>query len=217
MNLEQARFNMIEQQIRPWEVLSPDVLRVIDETPRHHFVSESQQQLAYIDLALPIGEGQRMMEPRVEGRLLQSLKLEGNETVLEIGTGSGYLTALLSKLAQNVHSIELYPSLATTAAERLHQSGIDNCRLMSGDALASDWNPGASFDVVVLTGSVNEVPPHLLQQVRESGRLFALITQSGIHRAVMMYRNGPSHWSQEWLFETDTAALIAPQRNTFTF
>jgi len=217
MNLKQARFNMVEQQIRPWDVMDDRVLQAIEETPRHHFVSESQQTLAYMDLALPIGEGQSMMEPRLEARILQSLDLQKNETVLEIGTGSGYLTALLCKLGASVRSMDLHEELTETAKERLTREGIGNFILESDDALSDRWNPNSNYDVVVLTGAVQTIPEKLKAMVNTGGRLFAIVENGGVKTALLMTCFDKESWVTESLFETEVDNLIAAPISSFTF
>lgn len=218
MNLDQARFNMVEQQIRPWDVMAQPVLDAIESTPRHHFVAESQQTLAYMDVALPIGEGQKMMEPRLEARLLQTLQLQKSETVLEIGTGSGYLTTLLCKLGASVRSIDCHESLSEQAKARLTAEKIGNSILESGDALNPQWNPGSAYDVVVLSGAVASVPAHIQQLVNEGGRLFTFIETDGVKSATLLTRTGGDSWVTESLFETEVDNLVTTSSApTFTF
>lgn len=218
MNLDQARFNMVEQQLRPWDVMAPRVLEAIEQTPRHHFVAESQHSLAYMDLALPIGEGQKMMEPRLEAKILQTLDLKKDETVLEIGTGSGYVTALLCKLGASVRSIEYFESLAEQAKARLTAEKIGNSIVESGDALDPQWTPASDYDVVVFNGAVTEVPEHLQKLVKPGGRLFAIIEENGVKSAVLMTRFDTESWVTESLFETEVDRLIAPlAHSNFTF
>ncbi len=217
MDFERARFNMVEQQIRPWDVLSPQVLDAVEQIPRHQFVAESQQTLAYMDLALPIGEGQRMMEPRLEARMVQSIDLQKHETVLEIGTGSGYVTALLCALGASVRSIDCHASFIEQAKARLTEARIGNFILENGDAMNVHWGPGSHYDVVVLTGAVSEVPQHLQSLVKTGGRLFAVIDRNGVKQATLMNRIDDQNWLSEVLFETDVDNLISPATETFTF
>lgn len=217
MNLEQAQFNMVEQQIRPWNVMDERVLQAVEDTPRHHFVAESQQTLAYMDLALPIGEGQSMMEPRLEARIVQSLDLQKNETVLEIGTGSGYLTALLCKLGTSVRSIELHEGLMEKAKERLTREGIGNFILESGDALSERWGFNSNYDVVVLTGAVTRVPERLKDIVNTGGRLLAIVENGGVKTVLLMTRFDDESWVTESLFETEVDNLVAEPEPSFTF
>ena len=217
MNLKQARLNMVEQQIRPWDVMDNRVLNMIENTPRHQFVAESQQTLAYMDLALPIGNGEKMMEPRLEARMVQTLNIQKSETVLEIGTGSGYVTALLCKLGASVRSIEFYDDLMEQAKDRLISAGIGNFILESGDALTESWSPSSQYDVVVITGAVQEVPEKLKIMVNQGGRLFAIVENGGVKTALLMTRSDEESWVTEQLFETEVDSLVAPERGSFTF
>ncbi len=217
MNLDQARFNMVEQHIRPWDVMDSRVLDAIEATPRHHFVTESQQRLAYMDLALPIGEGQKMMEPRLEARILQALNLQKSETVLEIGTGSGYLTALLCKLGASVRSIEISEPLSEQAKERLTAEKIGNSILESGDGLSAEWNPASRYDVVVVTGALHQIPDPLRQRVNKGGRLFAVVEENGVKSALLITRTDEASWLTESLFETEVEHLMATEKSRFTF
>ncbi|MBT3471535.1 MAG: protein-L-isoaspartate O-methyltransferase [Gammaproteobacteria bacterium] len=217
MNLDQARLNMVEQQIRPWDVMDSRVLDAIESTPRHRFVAESQQTLAYTDVALPIGEGQKMMEPRLEARVLQTLELQKSETVLEIGTGSGYVTALLCKLGASVRSIDTHESLTEQAKDRLIAEKIGNYILESGDALSPQWNPGSQYDVVVMGGAVREIPDAIQNLVKNGGRLLAIVEQDGVKSATLMSRMDEESWVTESLFETEVDSLIASSSSQFTF
>ena len=217
MNLDQARFNMVEQQIRPWDVLAPAVLDAILNMPRHHFVAESQQTLAYTDVALPIGEGQKMMEPRLEAKMIQALDLKKNETILEIGTGSGYVTALLCKLGASVRSIDYFESLSEQAKSRLLKEKIGNSILESGDAFNPQWSPVSDYDVVVITGAITEVPSHIQAHVKPGGRLFAIIENDGVKTATLMTRFDDESWVTESLFETEVDRMIAAEKASFTF
>ncbi len=218
MNLDQARFNMVEQQIRPWDVMDQRVLDAIESTPRHHFVAESQQSLAYMDTALPIGEGQKMMEPRLEAKMLQALDIQKSETVLEIGTGSGYLTALLCKLGASVRSIEINENLMEQAKARLTTEKIGNSILEAGDALSPQWTPASQYDVVVMGGAVAEVPESVKALVNEGGRLFAFVQENEVISAVLMSRMDGESWVTESLFETEVDALISTsEQSSFNF
>lgn len=182
---QQARFNMIEQQIRPWNVLDLDILDLLDAVPRHEFVPQGQQALAYADTQLPLPCGQCMLEPRVEARMLQDLAIQPHETVLEIGTGSGYLTALLAKRAAHVVSIELHAELANFAKANLARAGIQNVDVVCADA-ATYTSAHAPFDVIVLGGSVAKVPDSLLAQLKVLGRLMAIVGDGPMMRATLV-------------------------------
>ncbi len=208
MNLEQARFFMVEQQIRPWDVLDPQVLELFYQVPRHEFVAESQQALAYSDIELPIGEGQHMLAPKIEGRILQAIDISTDDKVLEIGTGSGYLTALMAKLAKQVVTIELFESLQKQAKARLN--AFDNIQFHLGDA-SQNWNDLQHYDVIVFGGACAEVTDAYKQKLQLGGRLFAIVGQSPAMEAILITRIGEDEWLSESLFETDTTALINNQ------
>jgi protein-L-isoaspartate(D-aspartate) O-methyltransferase len=205
-HIEVARLNMIEQQIRPWEVLDPRVLDAFGQIPREMFVAEKYRQLAFADVEIPIGHGQCMMKPVLEGRLLQALSLEPGDSVLEIGTGSGFLTACLARLGAKVTSVELYEDLKFAAVQRLRDLEIENVRLRVGDA-ADGWEPERSFDAIAVTGSMPGIPRHFREQLRLGGRLFAVTGQSPAMRAWLVTRVGDAQWSEECLFETDLRRL----------
>jgi len=177
MNLEQARANMVEQQIRPWEVLDQAVLDLLYAVPREEFVPAALRNLAFADLELPIGEGERMMAPKVEARILQALALRKTERVLEVGTGSGYFTALLAHCAAHVHSLDIRPALAAFGRANLERHGIDNVTLEIGDGARGDPKR-APYDAIVLTGSTPVLPASLREQLAPGGRLFAVVGES---------------------------------------
>lgn len=213
INYTQARENMVEQQVRPWDVLDARVLETLATLPREAFVAESHRALAYADLELPLGHGQTMAKPVIEGRTLQALKPQANEDVLEIGTGSGYLTACLAHLAREVVSLELHPELADAARTRLDAAGLgSNVRIESVDALG--WETDRRFDIICVTGAVATLPPRFLQWLRPGGRLFVVQGTSPVMEAVLHVAdvNGARI---ESLFETDLPYLVgaapAPQ------
>ncbi len=206
LNLEQARFNMVEQQVRTWEVLDQRVLDVLRSVPREDFVPSRYRKMAFADLRLPIGEGEVMMKPLEEGRLLQSLSIEPGEQVLEIGTGSGFLAACLAALGGQVKSLEIQASLAESARARLDRSGFSAIDIDCADALDTAL-PQRAFDVVVLTASVPDVPDTLLSAVAEGGRLFAVRGRSPAMEAVCLTRLAGGRWHVESLFETDLPRL----------
>lgn len=217
LNLEQARFNMVEQQVRTWEVLDQRVLDVLRSVPREDFVPSRYRKMAFADLRLPIGEGEVLMKPLEEGRLLQSLNIESGQRVLEVGTGSGFLAACLSALGGQVRSLEIHASLAESARVRLDRSGFSAVDVECADALAAAL-PESAFDVVVLTASVAEVPASLLATVAEGGRLFAVRGRSPAMEAVCLTRLAGGRWHAESLFETDLPRLRgAEDRPTFDF
>ena len=182
MNIEQARFNMIEQQIRPWDVLDSQVLQLLSAVKREDFVPLAHKALAFIDMEIPLKnpgaqamqKGQCMLAPRVEARILQDLAVHKHEKVLEIGSGSGYMAALLAHRAQQVLSLEIDPELAQTARENLQKAGVYNAQIRVADA-SQDLSKEGSFDVIVLSGSVAQIPKHILAQLKPAGRLFAIL------------------------------------------
>ena len=216
MNLDQARLNMIEQQIRPWEVLDQRVLDLLNTVPREEFVPEAYRMLAYTDMSIPLGDGQVMMPPRVEARIVQSLNLQEDETVLEIGTGSGYVTALLASLARQVISVDINPDMIRQASDKLAAHGITNVTLETGDG-ARGWNAHAPYDVIVVTGSLPILPPTFKQALKVGGRLLAIVGDSPAMEVLLITRIGEMEWAEEALFETDLPALInAPQPERFS-
>jgi protein-L-isoaspartate(D-aspartate) O-methyltransferase len=211
LNFEQARFNMIEQQIRPWEVLDPRVLQVLAAVPREDFVPTRYRKLAFSDLSIPIGHGQAMMPPVLEGRLLQALSPQLADRVLEIGTGSGFLTACLARLAAHVDSVEIFEDLKLSAAARLRTHDIANVKLHCGDG-ASGWPSAGRYDGIVLTGSVAVIPSSYLPQLSLGGRLFAVVGSSPVMSAQLVTRIADDQWTTESLFETDLPRLVNAER-----
>ncbi len=215
MNLENARFNMIEQQIRPWEVLDQRVLDLLNKLPREDFVPQRYRRLAYMDTTIPLGNDQVMMPPRVEARILQALNIQADETVLEVGTGSGYVTALLASLGDHVYSVDINAEMTRTAGEKLTDRGITNVTLETGDA-ARGWDAHAPYDVIVITGSLPLLPVSFKQALNLGGRMVAIVGDSPVMEVVLITREGESEWAQETLFETDLPALInAPEPERF--
>lgn len=217
MDLKQARYNMIEQQIRPWDVLDQNILDLFEKIPRENFVPETYRRLAYADIAIPIGHGQMMMHPRVEARMLQALSLHPTDKVLEVGTGSGYVTALLAAAAHHVYSVEIFPDLQQQAGERLARRDITNVTLEEGNG-AMGWDRHGLYDVIAVTGSLSELPESFQASLNRGGRLFAVVGQAPVMEAVLITRVGDGKFSHEVLFETDMAPLIdAPAHAEFVF
>lgn len=205
MNFEHARFNMIEQQIRPWSVLDPRVLELLSEVPREDFVPAPYRNLALADMRIPIGHGQVMMTPKVEARLVQELEISSGDRILEVGTGSGYVTALLAKLGGEVHSVEIFQDLQQQAAARLQ--GFSDIHLHVGDA-AHGWDAHGEFDVILLTGSVPELSERFRHPLRPGGRLGAIVGQAPVMIAQVVSRTGEQGWATRSLFETDLPPLV---------
>jgi protein-L-isoaspartate(D-aspartate) O-methyltransferase len=200
---------MIEQQVRPWDVLDQRVLDVLAEVPREVFVDEQHRGVAYSDFPLPIGHGQHMLKPTVEGRLLQALLLEVTDSVLEIGTGTGFMTACLARLAANVESIEIIPALAESAQARLKERGIGNVSVTQQDATQS-WDAKDGYDAIAFTGAVPSIPEFYKNKLNIGGRLFAFIGESTqpTMEAVLITRINDAEWSHESLFEASIDPLV---------
>jgi protein-L-isoaspartate(D-aspartate) O-methyltransferase len=207
MNFDQARFNMVEQQIRPWDVLDNKVLALLESIQREDFVPVRYRKMAFSDIAVPLQCGQEMMRPKIEARMLQALDLNEDETVLEIGTGSGFITACLAALAQRVVSVEVFAELHEEAALKLKDKHVNNAELFIGDVM-NGWQPEQAHDVVVVTGSVPEVPEQFLGWVNPGGRMFVITGESPAMEARLMRRVNVTEWSQESLFETDLPRLV---------
>jgi protein-L-isoaspartate(D-aspartate) O-methyltransferase len=205
-NAELARQNMIENQVRPWEVLDPRVLDVLSVVRREDFVPTRYRNLAFVDMALPISHGETMMKPTVEGRLLQALELDSEDRVLEIGTGTGFVTACLARLAGAVTSIEIHADLAEAARVSIAAAGATNVRIELGDAMRA-IDATDRYDAVVVTGAVYALPDHFRSWVAPTGRLFAIVGESPAMQAMLYTRADGSHWREESLFETDLRYL----------
>ncbi len=216
-NMREARFNMIEQQIRTWEVLDPVVLAVLDKVPREKFVAESQVGLAFADVELPIGEGQSMLFPKLEGKILQAVAVKKTDKVLVVGTGSGYLTALLATLAYHVDAVEIYPSLSNAAQYRLQEQNIHNVTLHVADGV-NGYAEAAPYDVIVFTGSLPLRPLAAEKMLNIGGRLFAVIGEEPIMQATLTHRVSEEGYRHEVIFETCLPQLEnAPQADKFKF
>jgi len=208
MNLEQARSNMVEQQIRTWEVLDQDVLDLLYTVPREEFVPPAHRNLAFTDMEIPIGEGQKMWAPRVEARVLQDLTVKKTDRVLEVGTGSGYLAALLAHRAAHVYSVEIHPALAAMGRANIARHGVDNVTLEIGDGARGygKWGP---YDIVLLTGSVPVLPGAILDSLAPGGRAFAVVGDAPAMSARLVSCTAPGVFRTVELFET----LLAPLAN----
>ncbi|MEE9321705.1 MAG: protein-L-isoaspartate O-methyltransferase [Granulosicoccus sp.] len=209
MDFQAARNNMIEQQVRPWDVLDQRVLDVLALVPREEFVDASQRGIAYSDFPLPIGHGQHLLKPILDGRLLQALLLKVTDSVLEIGTGSGYLTACMARLAGHCESLEIIPELAEAARIQLTSQGIANITLHNQDA-ATDWDMRDAYDAIAFSGAVESVPDNYHRRLKPGGRLFAVIgsPKNPTMEAVLITRVHDEEWSTESLFETRVDALV---------
>lgn len=217
MDFEQARFNMVEQQIRPWEVLDPKVLDLLFKVKREDYVPQVYRSLAFVDMEIPLGHGEAMWAPKIEARALQALQIQPHDRVLEVGTGSGYFTALLASQADVVVSVEIHAELKADADKKFHAHGLTNIQTRLGDA-ARDWSDDGAFDVIVLTGSSPLLPEAFLRRLRPGGRMFVLVGEGVIMSAhlVTCATTGAFHFDS--LFETKSKSLInalEPERFTF--
>jgi protein-L-isoaspartate(D-aspartate) O-methyltransferase len=206
MNVEQARFNMIEQQIRPWDVLDDSILSLLSVVRREDFVPEAHRSLAFMDLEVPLPGGQAMLAPKLEARLVQDLSLSKRDTVLHIGAGTGYVTALLAHKAQRVIGLEADGELGQAARANLRKASINNAEIVQADG-AQGFAAQAPFDAILLTGSVVQVPQVLLDQLKEGGRLLAIVGEEPIMRARLVTRLANGQFSSEDLFDTTAPRL----------
>ncbi len=206
MNIDFARQQMIDQQVRAWTVLDPSVLAVLSEVAREKFVPRPYESVAFADTEIPLGHGEYMMTPTVEGRLLQALELDSNDHVLEIGTGSGFLTACLAKLAAAVTSVDIHGDFVRDAAGKLASAGIDNVALRTMDATRE--LPGDRYDAIAVTGSIETFDPRFVDALRPGGRLFVVVGSPPVMEARLVRRSGGADWNSESLFETKLPPLV---------
>lgn len=215
MDYNQARFNMVEQQVRPWDVLDPRVLNVIGNIPRELFVPEDCKQLAYADLPIPIGsyEGRssHMLHPVIEGRLLQSLAITEDDTVLQIGTGTGYITACLATLARHVDSVDINPEMTALAEKNLARFEITNVNLSTGDG-SSRWEQKQFYDCIAIMGSVPTIPEFYKKALKQGGRMFVITGDAPVMKALRVTRIGKNEWTLDELFETSIDPLINAEK-----
>ena len=217
MNFEQARLNMVENQVRPWDVLNARVLDVISRIHREDFVAPEHRQLAFADLCLPLGHGEVMMKPVVEGRVLQALELQPDDRVLEIGTGSGFLTACLAYLSAHVTSLDIHSDFTEAASSRLQAANVGNATLITSDAVQA-WQPEGLFDALVVTGAVFDIPPRWLTWLKPGGRVLVVRGRSPVQHVTLLTHEGAGRYREEVLFETDLPYLAhaePPQRFVF--
>ncbi len=205
-DIELARSNMVENQVRTWEVLDARVLDVLGRLRREEFVPEAYRSMAFVDVQLPLAHGEFMLKPVIEGRMLQALALESGHEVLEIGTGSGFMTACLAALSSRVVSVEQHADLAGAARQRLAKAGISNAQVEVAEAFAG-FETRERFDVVVLTGAVYALPDRVRAWVKPGGRLLAITGESPAMQALLHTRVDDTHWRTESLFETDIPYL----------
>ena len=206
MDAELARFNMVEQQIRTWDVLDSRVLNLINRIKREHYVPEKYRDIAFADIRIPLNSGASMMEPKLEARILQSLSVNTDDRVLEVGTGSGYLTACLAGLADSVVSYEIDQDLHRQAGYNLASDGYENISLQVGDAM--DLQSSEQFDVIVLTGSLPTMDKRFHGLLKTDGRMFMIVGREPAMEALLITRIGENEWAQESLFETEITPLV---------
>ncbi len=217
MDMEQARYNMVEQQIRTWDVLDQDVLDLLFKVRREDFVPQAHRALAFVDMEIPLGHGQSMWTPKLEARVIQELTLRPSDRVLEIGTGSGYLTALLATQAADVVSVDIVPEFIAAATQKLRAHGFDNVALHADDA-ARDWPDASGFDVIVLTGSTPLLSDAFRRRLKTGGRMFAITGEAPVMQAELITCIAPGASRSVVLFETCVAPLLnAPQPAAFVF
>ena len=215
MNLEQARYNMIEQQIRPWDVLDQKVLDVLTQVPREEFAPDAYRNLAFCDIAIPLEHGESMLPPKIEARMLQALEVKSEDDILQVGTGSGYVTALLASLGGYVTSVDIHADIQEKAQQKLAENNIQNITMETGDA-AGGWNTSHAYDVIAIMGSLPVLPESFQLSLNKGGRLFAFVGDAPAMEAVLITRVGDNEWSHEVLFETDVPELEnAPQPERF--
>lgn len=206
MNLEAARSQMLAQQIRAWEVLDERVLDVLRDTPREQFAPEEYRDLAFADMEIPLGHGQSMMAPNVEGRLLQALQIQPADEVLEIGTGSGYLAACLAKLAGKLMSVDIFSDFTADAAENLRRVRISNVEIQTADAMSLSFRD--QFDAIAVTASTPDLTSHFIDMLRPHGRLFIVVGRAPVMEARLIEKSTRGDWTEQSLFETLLTPLI---------
>ena len=217
MNFEKARFNMVEQQIRPWEVLDFDVLDLLMSVRREEFVPEAYKSLALSEAEIPLGHGASMLIPVIEGKILQAIQVKRSDKVLEVGAGSGYFAALLAARADWVRTVEIDPALVTMAHENLKRYGVENVIVEEGDAVRG-WPGNAPYDLIVVSGGVPFIPETLLQQIKVGGRLFAFVGEPQLMTATLVTQVSEGNFRTESLFENAVPMMRnAPQKSQFKF
>lgn len=217
MNFNEARHNMVEQQIRTWTVLDTRVLDAIEQLPREDFVPSQYQRMAYVDCEIPLDHDQLMMHPKIEAHAAQALDLNSDSKVLEIGTGSGFLTALLSSLSSHVDSVDIYPDFQKSASAILKKHNITNVTMIEGDA-SKGWGNDQQYDGIVITASLPELPEQYKQALAIGGSLFAIIGEGLTMQAITIQRTHGNKWVERSLFETSAPALINSEKApVFTF
>ena len=217
LDFEQARHLMVEQQIRPWDVLDFTVLETLEHFPREKFVPEEYRKLAYSDIAIPLAHGQEMFHPKLEGHLLQALQVKKSDKILEIGTGSGCVTGLLATLGGQVDSVDIFKDFQEQASATLNSLGLSNVTMIEGDG-STGWGEVDQYDVIAITGSMPELPEQYVKALRTGGRLFAIIGEDSTMEALQVTRPYGDKWETRSLFETYVPPLVnAVKPPEFTF
>ncbi|MBE9568141.1 MAG: protein-L-isoaspartate O-methyltransferase [Proteobacteria bacterium] len=220
MDFEKARFNMVEQQVRPWDVLDLRVLEVIGEIPRENFTPDKYKNLAYVDTRIPLGAYEdhscTMANPIIEGRILQELDIQEEDLILEIGTGSGYLTACLAKLGRHVDTVDINEEMTALAEKNLQTLGIDNVNISTGDASKS-WHQKRNYDVIAITAAMKSIPESYKKLLKPGGRMFIVTGDAPAMKAYRVTRVADNNWTTEELFETSIEPMIQPVKQKFEF
>jgi len=220
MDFEKARYNMVEQQVRPWDVLNPRVLDVLSEIPRENFTPDKYKAMAYVDTRIPLGSYEdhtcTMANPNIAGRILQALDVQQEDLVLEIGTGSGYLTACLARMGRHVDSVDISEEMTAMAEKNLLTLGIDNVNLATGDA-SKTWEQKQSYDAIVITPAMKSIPDSYKKLLKTGGRMFVVTGEAPAMTAHLVTRTDKDSWTVEYLFETNIEPMIEPVTQTFEF
>ena len=220
MDFDKARFNMVEQQVRPWDVLDTRVLDVINEVPRENFAPDQYKNLAYADTRIPLGSFNdtlcTMANPIIDGRILQEMNIQDDDLILEIGTGSGYLTACLAKLGRHVDTVDINEELTEQAEKNLQALGINNVNLTTGDASKS-WDQKRNYNVIVIAAAMKNIPNSYKKLLKPHGRMFIVTGEAPAMTAFRVTRTDENNWTVDELFETSIDPIIQPVKQTFTF
>lgn len=220
MDFEKARMNMVEQQVRPWDVLDPRVLQIISEIPRENFTPDQYKKLAYVDTRIPIGNYEdhpcNMANPIIEGRILQEMDIKSSDLILEVGTGSGYLTACLAKLGRHVDTVDINEELTELAEKNVHSLGINNVTFSTSDA-TRPWAHKASYDVIIISAAMKQIPENYKKILKPGGRMFVVTGNAPAMKAYRVTRIADKKWTVDELFETSIEPMIQPVKKKFTF
>lgn len=210
-NFALARHNMVEQQIRTWNMLDQSVLAVLEQFSREKFVPEEYRQMAYMDIAIPLSHDQEMMHPKIEAHLLQALDIRSTDKILEIGTGSGCVTGLLATMGSHVDSVDIFPDFQASAAQKLNAAGISNFTMIEGDG-STGWGEDSQYDVIAITGALPELPEQFKQALTIDGRLFTIVGEGKTMQALSIHRSFGNHWEEKVLFETELPYLVNAEK-----